>query len=261
MKSKLILSWIVLMTITFFTSCVSSKKYKSAVAEKEELSAKNSELTTKNNELMQKTDALNQQVSQMTSTNQKLTNEYKQYAAACEQNQQQLKMMQTALYDEATNMMKVAEKLNEALAKFQDKGVDIHTKDGLLYVSLQDDLLYKTGSATLGEDGKAALASLASVLNDDYPKLKVIVLGNTDNVQFKKGTDNWSLSTERANGVVRVLRDAYKVDPTRLTAAGKGKYNPVADNSTADGRSKNRRTDIILNPDMERIWHSVEKQQ
>ena len=145
--------------------CVSSKKYKSAVAEKEELSAKNSELTTKNNELMQKTDALNQQVSQLTSTNQKLTNEYKQYAAACEQNQQQLKMMQTALYDEATNMMKVAEKLNEALAKFQDKGVDIHTKDGLLYVSLQDDLLYKSGSATLGEDGKAALASLASVLN------------------------------------------------------------------------------------------------
>ena len=260
MKPRLILSGLVILAIPFFTSCVSSKKYKSSVAQVEELNTRNNELTTKNSELMQKSEALNQQVSQLSSANQKLTTEFKNYAAACEENQEQLKMVQTALYDEASTMMKVAEKLNEALAKFQDKGVDIYTKDGLIYVSLQENLLYKSGSAKLGENGKAALASLASVLNEDYPKLKVIVLGNTDDKQFKSGSDNWSLSTERANGVVRTLRDDYKIDPARLTSAGKGKYNPIADNSTADGRAKNRRTDIILNPDMERIWKSVQKQ-
>jgi chemotaxis protein MotB len=260
MKPRLILSGLVVLAIPFFSSCVSSKKYKSAVAQSEELSTKNNELTTKNNELTQKSEALNQQVSQLSSANQKLTTEYKQYAATCEQDKARLQMLQTALHEESANMMKVSEKLNEALAKFHDKGVDIYTKDGLLYVSLQENLLYKSGSAKLGDDGKAALGSLASVLNEDFPKLKVIVLGNTDDVKSKKGSDNWSLSTERANGVVRTLRDDYKVDPTRLTAAGKGKYNPIADNSTADGRAKNRRTDIILNPDMERIWKSVEKQ-
>ncbi|HET6723252.1 MAG TPA: OmpA family protein, partial [Chitinophagaceae bacterium] len=91
-------------------------------------------------------------------------------------------------------------------------------------------------------------------------KLKVIVVGNTDDVKMKGAKDNWTLSTERANGVVRTLRDSYKVDPTRLTAAGKGKYNPIADNTTAEGRAKNRRTEIVLNPDWRRVWESIKKE-
>jgi len=88
----------------------------------------------------------------------------------------------------------------------------------------------------------------------------VYVVGNTDDKKFKKGnSDNLSLSTERANGVVRVLRDDYQVDPTLLVAAGKGKYAPVADNSTEEGRAKNRRTEIILNPDLLKLWESVQK--
>jgi len=84
------------------------------------------------------------------------------------------------------------------------------------------------------------------------------VIGNTDDKKFKGSSDNMSLSTERANGVVRILANDYKVDPTRLTAAGKGKYNPVADNKTEEGRAKNRRTEIILNPDWEKVWETVE---
>jgi chemotaxis protein MotB len=135
----------------------------------------------------------------------------------------------------------------------------VYAKDGLVYVSMEDNLLYKSGRAALSDSSKYALAKLARVLND-YPKLHVIVVGNTDTVQFKKGSDNWTLSTERANCVVRVLRDSG-VDPSRLTSAGKGKYAPVADNSTTEGRARNRRTDIILNPDMERIWQSVQSEQ
>src|SRR5262249_12049338 len=142
---------------------------------------------------------------------------------------------------------------------FKDKGVEVYYKGGLVYVDMEDNLLYKSGSASLGEDGKKALGMLASALND-YPKLKVIVVGNTDDKLVKKGGDNWSLSTERANGVVRILRDAYQVDPTRLTSAGKGKYAPVADNTTEEGRAKNRRTEIVLNPDLDRLWESVQQQ-
>jgi chemotaxis protein MotB len=125
---------------------------------------------------------------------------------------------------------------------------------------MKDNLLYKSGSAKLSEDGKKALGNLASVLSE-MPKLKVIVVGNTDTMHVKGVADNWSLSTERANGVVRALVKEYGIDPARLTAAGKGKFNPVADNSTEEGRAKNRRTEIVLNPDWERLWESVKKEK
>ena len=79
-------------------------------------------------------------------------------------------------------------------------------------------------------------------------------------MHVKGVADNWSLSTERANGVVRTLVKDYNIDPARLTAAGKGKFNPIGDNSTEEGRAKNRRTEIVLNPDWERLWESVKKQ-
>ena len=124
---------------------------------------------------------------------------------------------------------------------------------------MEDKLLYKSGSAVLGEDGKTALENIAAALNE-YPDLKVVVVGHTDDKKFKNSnSDNLSLSTERANSVVRVLRDSYHVDPTRLTAAGKGKYSPVADNTTEEGRAKNRRTEIILRPDFMKLWESVQK--
>ena len=158
------------------------------------------------------------------------------------------------------NFAKLEEKVEQATEEFNDKGIEVYNKDGVIYVSMQEGLLYKSGSAQLNPDGKKALGNLASVLNE-YPKLKVIVVGNTDDQAFKKkSADNWSLSTERANGVVRVLRDEYKVDPGRLTAAGKGKYDPIADNSTAEGRAKNRRTEIVLNPDWRKLWESVKKE-
>jgi len=115
--------------------------------------------------------------------------------------------------------------------------------------------MYKSGSSKVNDEGKKALSNLAAVLNE-YPKLKVIVLGHTDDKKFKKGSDNWTLSTERANGIVRVLTD-LNVDPNRLTSGGQGKYNPVADNSTDEGRAQNRRTEIILNPDMTALLENV----
>jgi chemotaxis protein MotB len=217
------------------------------------------QLQTTNQQLTGKIDALTKQVSGLSNDNASVTNQLN----ACQKNVQMVtqkyQTTQAVLKEEADDLDKVQRKLDEGLADFESKGVEVYNKHGMVYVSMQDNLLYKSGSAALSDSAKKALAQLAGVLND-YPKLRVIVVGNTDTIQFKKGSDNWALSTERANGVVRVLRDSG-VDPSRLTAAGKGKYDPVADNSTAEGRARNRRTEIVLNPDLDRIWMSVQGEQ
>lgn len=252
------LAIVLILSVGLLSSCISSKKYKAAVADADQLRTQVNELTTKVNDMTTKATAMQQQAEQEKAAAQE---EFAKYKAKCDADQQKLKAAQGALEEQYNTMQGVLKKIEEALNNFQDKGVDVYEKDGLVYVSMQDNLLYKSGSAQLGKSGQEALGSLANVLND-YPKLKVIVVGNTDDKKFKSGAnDNLNLSTSRANGVVRVLRDQYKVDPTRLTAAGKGQYAPVADNSTEEGRAKNRRTDIILNPDLARIWEAVKAEQ
>jgi len=166
-----------------------------------------------------------------------------------------------ALAAQGLTMKEIRRKAEQALVQFANAGVNVSYKNGLVYISMQDELLFNPGSAKLGKKGQDALAVVAQVLNEN-PNLKIYVIGNTDSIKVTRGfTDNWSLSTERANSVVRVLRDQYQVTMDRVVSAGKGKYDPVADNSTAEGRAKNRRTDIILNPDLSRFWELVDRQQ
>jgi chemotaxis protein MotB len=166
-----------------------------------------------------------------------------------------------ALAAQGLSMREIRRKASEALSQFANAGVDVSYKNGLVFITMQDELLFSPGSAKLGKKGQDALSVVARVLNDN-PNLKIYVIGNTDSIKVTRGVaDNWSLSTERANSLVRVLRDQYQVTMDRVVSAGKGKYDPVADNSTAEGRAKNRRTDIILNPDLSRFWDLVDKQQ
>lgn len=231
-------------------SCGASKKLESCNAQVEQLTA--------NNAALQKNlDALKQQVTSMSSDNSAMSNQLN----SCQKNAQAVARKYAAnkaiLDEQAENVKKLQQRLDQGLADFESKGVNVYTKDGVLFVEMEDNLLYRSGSSMLSDSGKKALEPLVNVLKD-YPNLRVIVEGNADSVKFKKGSmDNWSLSTERANGVVRALQ-GYGMDPSRLIAAGKGRYNPVADNSTAEGRSKNRRTDIILNPDWDKVWESMQ---
>lgn len=236
--------------IISFCSCGGGKKLKSANAQLTQLEANNKALT-------KDLSASKRKVDDLTTSNGTLSSQLETCQLSDKSTQDKLAATQAVIREERDKMQKVQEKLDVAMADFESKGVDIHTKDGVIYVSISDKLLYKTGSSALSPDGKDALTHLAEVLVG-YPKLDIIVQGNTDDKLFKNGSDNWTLSTERANGVIRVLRDA-NVDPVRLTSAGKGRYNPVADNSTAEGRAKNRRTDIILNPDIQRFWESLDK--
>lgn len=236
--------------VVLLCSCGPSKKLKAANAQIEQLTA-NNKLLTKN------LDEAKRQVGDLQANNSSLSDQLGSCQRTSQATAQRLAATQAVLKDQRDKLKQLQDKLEAGLTDFESRGVNVYAKDGVVYVSMEDNLLYKSGSASMSDSGKMALAHLATVLND-YPNLKVVVLGNTDNVQFKKGSDNWTLSTDRANGAVRVLRDAG-VDPTRLTSAGKGKYNPVADNSTADGRAKNRRTDIILRPDYEGLWESLDK--
>lgn len=255
---KRLMAFVVVGCSFLFIACGTNKKLQKSQTDLQYAQNEINQLKEKNSALSHDIDALKKDLAAINNQNKTLTTEFNNYKKNCEENEEKLAIMRDILMDEAENLERLEEILDSALADFEDRGVFVYNKNGLLYVSLEDDLLYKTGSAKLGEAGKKALSALANVLNQ-YPKLKVIVLGNTDNVTSKKGTDNWTLSTERANGVVRTLRDDYQVDPTRLTSAGKGKYNPMGDNSTAEGRAKNRRIDIILNPDIDRLWSSIKK--
>ncbi len=163
------------------------------------------------------------------------------------------------LEENGNSMEKIKDKVAASLATFKDAGITIKYKNGLVYVSMQDKLMFPSGSVTLGDPGRQALSVIADVIAE-YKHIVVYVVGNTDSVKVFKGfKDNWSLSTERANTIVRVLRDDYGADPSRIVSAGRGKYDPIADNGTAEGRALNRRIDIVLNPDLSRLWGMMVK--
>jgi chemotaxis protein MotB len=238
-------------------SCGASKE---AAKKLDAANAQISSLQTENAQLQTTVNDQKKQMSDLSSQNGNLNTQFASYKKQCQANEEQLKQVNAVLEEFHQNVATLIEKLQTAEAKFQDKGLEVYSKDGIVFVDMKDNLLYKSGSAALSPQGKEALSNLASVLNE-FPKLKVIVVGNTDTMHVKGVKDNWSLSTERANGVVRVLSKDYNVDPVRLTAAGKSKFNPIADNSTAEGRAKNRRTEIVLNPDWERIWETVKMEK
>jgi len=240
------------------SSCGTGKKLENANAQVADLQSQNSQLTTANNDLKKQVTDLTSQNSGLTTQNSSLTAQFDSYKKDCQAKEQELKEMSEAMNELHKDVQELVEKIEAAEADFESKGFEVYSKDGIVHVDMKDNLLYKSGSAKLSDDGKKALGNLAEVLSG-YPKLKVIVVGNTDTVKVKGVADNWSLSTERANSVVRTLVKDYQMDPARLTAAGKGKFNPVADNSTAEGRAKNRRTEIVLNPDWERLWESVKE--
>ena len=145
--------------------------------------------------------------------------------------------------------------VKSALMGFSNDELSVEEKDGKIYVAMSDKLLFQSGSAQVDKRGKEALAKLAEVLNKQAD-IDVMIEGHTDTkpintVQFK---DNWDLSVIRATSVVRILTKDYKINPLQIQPSGRGEYMPVATNETADGRSRNRRTEIIISPKLEKLF-------
>jgi chemotaxis protein MotB len=259
MIQKLMLSTVLIRSLLLF-SCVSKKKLDAAYNQMHTVQLENNELKAKQAEMQSQLDKSQSSNQTLTTSNQTLNNENTKLKADYAAANQKLAVYVKAVKADEAQMKALEEKLKQGLIDFMDKGVEVYEKDGVIYVNMEDKLLYKSGSAALGKDAKNALGIVAGALND-YPDLKVVVIGNTDDKKFKNSNaDNLSLSTERANGVVRVLRDDYKVEATRLLAAGKGKSNPIADNKTEEGRAKNRRTEIVLRPDFEKVMEGAKQQ-
>lgn len=144
--------------------------------------------------------------------------------------------------------------ITNALMNYKADELTVYLKDGNVHVSLSENLLFKSGSAVVDLKGKQALKSLADVLNtsEDFT---VVIEGHTDNVPIKTQdfSDNWSLSTARANSIVRILTNDYGFDPQRIISSGKSQFHPIANNETTEGKAANRRTEIILSPDLQEI--------
>jgi len=153
-------------------------------------------------------------------------------------------------------------KVSDALLGFENNGLTVTMKNGKVYVSLDEKLLFKTASWDIDANGKNALKKLAGVLEKN-PDIQITIEGHTDNVPYNPGSgqlkDNWDLSVKRATTVVRVLLEGTRIDPKRLTASGRGEFLPVDDRSTADARQKNRRTEIVLTPDLTELYKLIDK--
>lgn len=168
-----------------------------------------------------------------------------------------LKDLQSLIQSQRDIVNKLKGTVADALVNFKPDELTVSIKDGKLYVSLQEKLLFKSGSAVVDPKGKEALKSLATVLNATQD-ISVTIEGHTDNVPIKgRYEDNWSLSTERATSIIRILTNEYKVDSHNIIATGRSEYYPVADNLTPDGKAKNRRTEIILSPNLTELFKLI----
>lgn len=263
------------------SSCVvlSTKKYKSLLAKQDSLNTgwndsqlNNESLEQRIKRLQKDTAALN---SQLAALNERYTDLDANYAklrsnSSSEINkltgdlakrEARLKEVEEVLRkrDEATNQLRA--KLQSALLGFTKSGLTVEVKDGKVYVSLTDKLLFPSASIVIDENGKKALTQLAEVLKQQ-PDINIAVEGHTDSQRISnlgQIKDNWDLSVLRSTSVVRFLTDEQKVESVRMTATGKGQFQPLGENTTAEGRSKNRRIEIVLSPKLDELYNLIKQ--
>lgn len=156
--------------------------------------------------------------------------------------------------------MVLTNNLTRSLSRDELQEVDVKVLKGVVYISLADNMLYRSGSYEINDRGMTTLSKIAKILKD-YKEYDVLVEGNTDNVPIKKTNirNNWDLSALRASSVVQALQNQYGIDPKRLSAAGRGEYNPIADNDTELGKQRNRRTQIIVTPKLDQFMDLIDQ--
>jgi chemotaxis protein MotB len=264
-----------------FSSCVvlSPKKYKALLAKQDSLSNGWSAAQGSMDELQSAIAKLQRDTANLKGQLNELQGKYKaidgNYAKLkdnsssaisklsedLKKREQRLKEVEEVLRkrDEASNQLK--EKLQQALLGFSKNGLTVEMKNGKVYVSLMDKLLFPSGSIIIDEKGKQALTQLAKVLKEQ-PEIIIAVEGHTDSQKITnlgQIKDNWDLSVLRSTSVVRYLTETEKVPGVRLTATGKGEFQPLELNTTPEGRSKNRRIEIVLSPKLDELYDLIKK--
>jgi len=171
-----------------------------------------------------------------------------------------IKDLQSAMNRKDSLNMALVINLKSAIGNLDDKDINIKVDKGVVYVDISDKMLFKSGSYDVTDQASEVLGKVAMVLTS-RPDIEFMVEGHTDNVHFERGVleDNWDLSVKRATSVVRILQDKYHVPPERITAAGRGEYVPVASNDTKEGQAANRRTRIVILPQLDQFFKLLEK--
>jgi chemotaxis protein MotB len=242
------------------------KDLQAAMARKDQQSAKsidslNQELDARRAEIA----TLNKQIASLTGKNKDLASEGAARQAALTksqkdllENQAKLERLQALMDKQKHAIEDILKKMNNALVGFNAKDLSVSIKNGKVYVSLSENLLFPSGSAVVNPKGKDALNKLAVVLNQNAD-ITVDIEGHTDSIPIHgKYQDNWDLSLARSASIVRILTVDYRVDPTRVIASGHSQYEPVQSNATPEGRAQNRRTDIILSPKLDELYRLLQ---
>jgi chemotaxis protein MotB len=168
---------------------------------------------------------------------------------------QRVAELEQMMASKEASMKKLKETLSKALNGFEGKGLTVHQKDGKVYVSVENKLLFSSGSWAVNPEGKKAVMEVGKVLASN-PDISVLIEGHTDNDAFGGNgqiADNWDLSTKRATAIVGILGENKSINKQNLTAAGRGEFAPLTSNETADGKAKNRRIEIILTPKLDEV--------
>ena len=210
-------------------------------------------------------NSLNQQTADLKSKVDQLTTDAANRQALLSKSKQELINQQARLKDlqdlmdrQKKAISEIKKKMSDALEGFKSNELSVSIKNGKVYVSLQENLLFPSGSAVVNPKGKLALGKLAEVLNQN-PDITVDIEGHTDSIPIHgKYQDNWDLSLARSASIVRILTTDYKVDPMRVIASGHSQYDPVQSNSSPEGRALNRRTDIILSPKLDQLYQLLQ---
>lgn len=258
-------------------SCVilSPKKYKALVAERDSLSTRTGSLEDTVSRLRADIMRLHHEITDLQGTYNSLSDKYNllnnsynasstkvgELSSDLKKREARLKEVEDILRkrDEATNALK--NKLQQALLGFQQNGLTVDIRNGKVYVSLTDKLLFPSGSIVIDARGKQALQQLAVVLNKETD-INIAVEGHTDNkrvVNLGQIKDNWDLSVLRATSVARYLTEVEKVDPHRITATGKSEYQPIDPSGTPEALAKNRRIEIVLTPKLDELYNLIKQ--
>ncbi len=215
------------------------------------------ELQRTQEELQKKQDALRKYEKSLTAQQAQL----EQLRYEMDERNARLQEMERLVHHQDSVLTALKSKVSDALLGFRDEGLTVTRRNGKIYVSMEEKLLFKTGSYKVDPRGREALKKLARVLEKN-PGINITIEGHTDNVPYISHggqiQDNWDLSVKRATSVVRILLQNSSIDPKRLTAAGRGEYLPVDPRDTPEARRKNRRTEIILTPNLDELFDIID---
>ncbi|MBL6661401.1 MAG: flagellar motor protein MotB [Flavobacteriaceae bacterium] len=228
--------------------------------EKEAALAQLATLTEQNRFLTANNQDLINNIGNLTTLSKKGADNLERSLESMKEKDIRIQRMQDAVTKKDSVTLALVTSLKGVLGNMSDDDIEINVEKGVVYVSISDKLLFRSGSYTVTSRAREVLGKVAKVVNDK-PELEFMVEGHTDNVPIKKDgiQDNWDLSVMRATAVVRILENDFDVAPSRMTAAGRSYYLPVADNDTAANRAKNRRTRIVVLPKLDQFYDLIDK--